>query len=64
MKKTMNRHRSMSTRPQTLKLSHETIRTLRAEHLVHAISGCDTSSIPVYTDGVSKRNCAGTNTCV
>lgn len=53
---------SPAARHGSLRLSHETIRTLRAADLARAVSGCDTTSYTtdstVHTDsGTSTKTC-------
>jgi hypothetical protein len=67
MKKTPIRRNSHSPAAPhgALRLSHETIRTLRAADLVRAVSGCDTTSYTTdqHTNGASAVQCA-TSKCV
>ena len=62
---------SPAARHRALKLSHETIRTLRAADLAVAVSGCDTTSYTTdqtttsqHTDSASAVQCASTKNCV
>jgi hypothetical protein len=69
MKKTLLR-RSSAAAGRMLKLSHETIRTLRVDELARAVSGCDTTSdttdkttTSVRTNSGSAVDCA-TKLCI
>ena len=60
---------SPAARHGALRLSHETIRTLRVADLARAVSGCDTTSYTTdstsqHTNGTTAVQCAGSKTCV
>lgn len=72
MKRTAIRRSSHApaARHGALKLSRETIRTLRAADLVRAVSGCDTTSYTTdntincpHTNGATAVECAASKAC-
>jgi len=70
MKRMTLRRSSATAGQRALKLSRETIRTLRVDELARAVSGCDTTSdttdrptTSVHTNSGSLVGCAVTKLC-